>query len=74
MNKTRRNKLKEIISALQTCYDDLNSLKDDEDYARENVPENLQGSEAYTASEGSSDTMEDALSDIQGVIDSLENI
>ena len=38
MNKTRRNKLKEIISALQTCYDYLNSLKDDEDYARENVP------------------------------------
>lgn len=74
MNKTRRNKLKAIISALQTCYDDLNSLKDDEDYARENVPENLQGSEAYTASEESSDTMEDALSDIQGVIDSLENI
>lgn len=74
MNKARRNKLKEIISTLQTCYDDLNSLKEDEDYARENVPENLQNSESYTASEESSDTMEDALSDIQGVIDSLENI
>lgn len=74
MNKERRTKLKNAIGGLQKCYDDLDSIKYDEDEARENIPENLQGGDAYSESEQCSDTIEDALSDLQGVIDSLESI
>lgn len=74
MNRERRNRLKEVITRLGACVDDLSSIKDDEDEARENTPENLQGGEAYCVSEEISDKIDDALSDIQEAVNTLEEI
>ena len=74
MNRQRRKHIQEIIDNLNTCTDALTSIKDDEDYARDNTPENLQGGEAYCISEECSDKIEGALSDIQQAVNTLEEI
>lgn len=74
MNRERRKRIQQIITQLNTCSGDLSSVKDDEDYARDNTPENLQGGEAYCISEECSDKIDDALSDIQQAVSTLEEI
>lgn len=74
MNKQRRQKIKEVITQLETCADNLETVKSDEDEARENIPENLQDGEAYCTSEECSDKIEEAMSDIRAVIENLEDI
>ncbi len=74
MNKQRRQRIKEVITQLETCADNLETVKSDEDEARENIPENLQDGEAYCTSEECSDKIEEAMSDIRAVIENLEDI
>ena len=74
MNKQRRKRIKEVITQLETCADNLETVKSDEDEARENIPENLQDGEAYCTSEECSDKIEEAMSDIRAVIENLEDI
>lgn len=74
MNKQRRQRIKEVIIQLETCADNLETVKSDEDEARENIPENLQDGEAYCTSEECSDKIEEAMSDIRAVIENLEDI
>ncbi len=74
MNKTRRKELQNIISKLNTCSEELTSLKEDEDFSRENIPENLQNGETYTTSEECSDKIDSALSDIQQAVSTLEDV
>ena len=49
-------------------------IKEDEDEARDNIPEPLQNGDAYCESEECSDKIEDAISGIKDVVESLENI
>lgn len=74
MNRERRTKLRHVIARLESCNNDLSAIKDAEDQARENTPENLQGGEAYCVSEEISDKIDEALSDIQEAVDTLEDI
>lgn len=74
MNAKRRKKIKDVIKRLSDCKDDLESIKEDEDEARDNIPEPLQNGDAYCESEECSDKIGDAISDIKDVVDSLENI
>lgn len=74
MNKDRRDRIKDTIIILSNCKNDIERIKDDEDDARSNMPENLETSEKYEQSEEASDALDDAMSDIQGAIDTLENI
>lgn len=74
MNRERRRKIRSVVKRLGSCANDLSAIKDDEDEARENMPENLQGGEAYCTSEEMSDKIDDALSDMQEAIDTLADI
>lgn len=74
MNVKRRKKIKDVIKRLNDCKDDLESIKGDEDEARDNIPEPLQNGDTYCESEECSDKIEDAISDIKDVVESLENI
>lgn len=74
MNRERRKKIKEIANKLRDCSASLSSVKDEEDEARENIPENLQDGEAYCTSEEYSDKIEDAISDLDAVVENLEDI
>lgn len=74
MNKERREKIKQVIEKLNGCANELDDIKYDEDFARDNTPENLQGSEAYCTSEDCSDKIEDAISDVRQAASTLEEI
>ena len=74
MNRNRRRQIKEVITQLETCADTLENVKNEEDDARENMPENLQDGGAYCTSEECSDKIEDAISDIRAVIENIEDI
>ena len=74
MNKERRQRIRKVIQGLSAFSSELESIKDEEDDARESTPENLQNSEKYEESERSSDIIGDAISELNEISDSLEEI
>ena len=53
--------------------DELETLRDEEDEYRENIPESLQGGEKYELSESASDSMNEALDSLDEAIGSIES-
>ena len=70
MNKIRRKALQEIYDKLSDLREELETIKDEEDESRENMPENLQGSERYEQSETASGNIDEYLS---SACDSIES-
>lgn len=72
MNKTRRSELRALADRLENLKSELESILDDEDNSRDNMPESLQGSERYETSENASVNMGDAISSLEEAISSIE--
>lgn len=76
MNKARRKEIKDVIARLKKfnfeftelekneCIDLIKDILDDEEYARENIPENLQNSYRYQQSEDACDNLDDAIAEL----------
>jgi hypothetical protein len=73
MNKIRRKALQEIFDKLSALSDELESIKEEEDESRENMPENLQGSERYEQSETASGNIDEAMEYLSSACDSIES-
>lgn len=73
MNNKRRKELRRAIDMIETALDIVNSVKDEEEDAMCNYPENLQGTEIYENMETAVDTMEDVVSNIDDGISSLND-
>lgn len=73
MNKKRREEIDKIISQLDKISDSIKDIIYDEDESRRNMPENLEYSSAYEASENASDEMNNAVDLIDEAKDCLEN-
>jgi len=71
MNKTRRKELESIISVLESQKERIDFVAEAEQEARDNMPENLDGSERAEKMEDCISTLEDASSDIQDIIDRI---
>lgn len=72
MNKERRKQLakaQELLEQAQGIIEDC--LSEEEDY-RDNMPENLQGSEKYDIADNACDNMDSALESIEEAISSVE--
>lgn len=74
MNKARRKKIEEISDKLMELQADLQWVAEEEEEARDNMPESMEGSDRYTESEEASQAMEDADGAIQEAIDYLSDI
>ncbi len=74
MNKHRRNKLSEAIGYLDNALQIISDVRDDEQDALDNIPENLQQSDRYSDMENAVDTMEEAIDDIGIISDKLQEI
>jgi uncharacterized coiled-coil DUF342 family protein len=74
MNKKRREQIQKVIDKLSECSEELNSIRDDEDCYRDEMPENLQNSERYEQSEEYSDILDDAATSIDDVVTNLQEI
>ena len=71
MNKIRRKNLQSIIDQLEELKSSLEDLQSEEEY-RDNMPENLQGSERYELADAACDNLCDAVSNLEETISSIE--
>ena len=72
MNKIRRKALRDIMEQLEALKDSLELLQSEEEDYRDNMPENLQGSEKYETADTAISNMEDAVSNLEEAICSIE--
>jgi hypothetical protein len=74
MNKERREKIKIGIKLFEKAKDTLQEVLDDEQFAFDNMPENLQGSMRGMESEEAIEKLENSIDKIAEVIDELDEI
>lgn len=72
MNRVRRKALQEIMEQFESLKDELEALMEEEEDYRDNIPENLQGSERYKKADAACDNLSDAVSTLEDVISSIE--
>lgn len=72
MNNTRRKTIRVIIGILNDTRNALDDVFDEEETYRDNMPENLQGSERYEKADEACDNLSDAVDGLDEVISSLE--
>lgn len=72
MNKTRRKALKALMDQLEDIKSSLEEIQSEEEDYRDNIPENLQGSERYEIADAACDNLSDAVSSLEDVISSIE--
>lgn len=70
MNRIRRKALAEIQAKIEELQNDLQVLLEEEEEYRDNMPENLQGSERYEKTDTACDNIGSALDGLQEAIDS----
>lgn len=73
MNKERRTKIERARDLLEQAKDMISEVSTDEQYALDNIPENLQNSAKYSAMEDAIDALSDAESLIEEAREHLED-
>lgn len=73
MNKARRKALDAVISKIEEAKELLENLQAEEEEYRDNMPENLQGSERYEAADAAVDNMSSAVDALDEAISSIES-
>lgn len=71
MNAPRRKAIQEIIEKCEDLKSQIETIKDEEQEAFDNMPENLQGSERGEAMEAAADNLDSAFSSMEEVLDYL---
>lgn len=74
MNKERRTKIERVIKEIEQVKTSLQSILDDEQFAFDNMPENLQSSMRGEESEESINCMDEAIAALDEAIEQLETI
>ena len=72
MNNTRRKQLNNILSQVNLLKEELESILNDEEEYKDNMPENLQGSEKFEKTESACEAMQEALDQLEEVINNIE--
>ena len=72
MNKFRRKQIETISDKLSAIADEIDAVQEEEEEYRDNIPENLQGSERYELAEAAVNAMMEAADSVRSAIDSLE--
>lgn len=74
MNNNRRKEIKRISAALTELYNELEKVKDDEEFAFDSMPEGLQYSMRGEESQDAISSLDEASQYLSDAIDSLEEI
>ena len=72
MNKERRKSLREIQSKLDRLGQELETLKEEEEEYRDNMPENLQESDRYQRADEVCDLLQEALESMDNAYQQIE--
>lgn len=71
MNKERRKNIQDVVEQLEGLKTTLEELQGEEEEYRDNIPENLQGSERYEKADEACDALNDAVNSLEDIISSL---
>ena len=74
MNKQRRSEISNIITELESIKSRLDSVLSNEQFAFDNMPENLQYSMRGEESQESIDCMEEAVNNLEEAISQLGDV
>ena len=74
MNKERRNKIKKIIQEIERIKNNLQTILQDEEFAFDNMPENLQSSMRGEESEEAIECISEAVDNLEETVDKLSEI
>ena len=72
MNKNRRKSLQSIMVSIESVKCELEYVMFEEEYYRDNIPENLQGSERYAKADEACDALSNAINYLEDAIGSIE--
>ena len=72
MNNERRKSINTLIDLIDDARSQLETIKDEEQEAYDNLPEGLQQAERGQASEQAISCLEDAISSLEDAVGSLE--
>ena len=73
MNEVRRKALRDVINGIQRLSDELEALCGEEEDYRDNIPENMQGSERYDKAEEAIDLISEAVDNLRCAVESIES-
>ena len=73
MNKARRAALEKIATGIQQLIDELETLREEEEEYRDNMPENMQVSDKYVNAEEAISNMSDAADCLESAVSSIES-
>ena len=74
MNKARRKRLQEILNQIEVLQMDVDTVRDEEQDAYDNLPESIQYSERGEQMQEYADQIEEAYQSLQEAIDTLTDI
>ena len=74
MNKVRRKALADLVEQFEVLKEELESLMEEEEEYRDNMPENLQGSERYEKADATCDNLSDAVYNLEEAISSIQAV
>ena len=72
MNRIRRKQIADLVEKLYVIQSDLETIKDEEEEYRDNIPENLQTSERYEKADNACDCLDSALYSLEELLGYLE--
>jgi len=73
MNKERRRRIKQVVESLTPLLAEVESIKDDEEFAFDSMPEGLQNSMRGEDSQEAIEYLDDATEKIEKAIECLED-
>ena len=71
MNKARRKVIQEIHDKIVDLKDSLDDIISEEEEYRDNIPENMQGSDKYAKVDEACDALHDAITNLEDAVDNL---
>lgn len=74
MNKKRLQRLEQALNELQTAYNDLTIIRDEEEEDFDNIPDNKSNSALADLTVRNAEDIEAAVYDLAIVIDILKNV
>lgn len=74
MNKDRRAKINKVIELLDEARCLLDEAKEEEEEYRDNIPENLTGSERYEKADEAVCNMEEIVDSLEDNVSTLEEV
>lgn len=72
MNNTRRKQIKRLGEELCSMLEDLRRIQEEEEDARDSIPESMWGTERYEKAEIACDCLAEAADSLEEILEKLE--